>query len=128
MNSMYFQAASLLLLPAAMHTAIDPLHPGAAPLGPAGVWVTAICPATWLSLGSFANENMYVQLSAIAAWPWDTILRTSSSSDSVDAGFVILSARVCFMYWRAWRPPPALNAGFPLESSNCPPKAPSSWA
>src|SRR2546427_9068535 len=87
-NSMYFQAASWFLLPAAMHSAMEPLHPGA-PADPDGVWATAACPGIWLSLGSFASENMYVQFSAMAAWPWEKILRTSSSRDSVEAGFVI---------------------------------------
>src|SRR5918998_1574301 len=66
MNCMYFQAASWFWLPFAMAMPMLPLTPGA-PTGPFGVWAMSICPATWLSLGSLANENMYVQLRAIAA-------------------------------------------------------------
>src|SRR5207245_6438345 len=94
-NSMYFHAASWFLLPEAMHRAIEPLQPGA-PAEPDGVWATAACPATWLSFGSFASENMYVQFNAMAAWPCEKILRTSSSRDSVEAGLVIPSS----MVWR----------------------------
>ena len=113
------------MLPAAMHRAIEPLQPGAPP-GPDGVWATAIWPGTWLSLGSLARENMYVQFSAMAAWPCETILRTSSSSDSVDAGLVMPSSSVCFMNSRACSPPPVLNVGWPAPSRNVPPNAPRS--
>jgi hypothetical protein len=107
-------------LPEPMLRAMLPLQPGAAPLGPPGVCATTMLPATWLWLGSLASENMNVQFSAIAAWPWEMIFTTSVSSDSAEAGFVVPSSMLFFMISSAVRPPPVLKAGLPLESRNWP--------
>src|SRR5215216_429327 len=100
MNSMYFQAASWFWLPFAMAMPMLPFTPGA-PAGPFGVWAMSIWPATWLSLGSLARANMYVQFRAIAASPWEMIFLASSSRVSVEAGLESFSSRVILMNSRA---------------------------
>src|SRR5690348_3586135 len=122
----YVQAAFWFLLPELTHSAIEPLTPGP-PAGPVGVVVTPTLPATFDWAGSLAALNMYVQLSAIAAWPSEKIFRTSSSSDSSEFLLLRPTSSVCFMNSSACRPPPVSNAtDLPSSERNLPPYAPSS--
>src|SRR5258707_9841067 len=106
---MWAQAAGCFLLPEPMHSAIEPLTPGA-PALPFGVGCTATLLATLDFDGSVAPPYMYVQFSANAAVPWENALRTSSSSDSMELGSVSLSSSVFFIHWRACSPPPLSKA------------------
>src|SRR5262245_53591079 len=54
MNLMYAQASAGCSAPFAIITGWPPLHPGALPVGPAGVWRIPHWPATLLCFGSFA--------------------------------------------------------------------------
>src|SRR4051812_26146217 len=124
---MYCQAAFWFLLPLVTERAIEPLQPGLSD-EPFGVVVTPTLPATLDWAGSFAAANMNVQLSAIAAPPSENTLRTSSSSDSIDAGLDSPSSRLFFMNCNACRPPPLSNSiDLPSSDRNLPPNAPSSW-